>query len=500
LRHVSSVSPAQFVAQVIVLDGDMRSACSAASLQEREPMTTHSRHARTCLVSQSITSSSLASARARTESSDASARAITRRTRPSRTALWLASAAAAWICAQPACTPPGIATNDTRVPDATRAPDAAPPPDAAREPDAAPPPGAAPLPDSAPPPQAAPPPSPASASQPKLGEPGRYTEVSVFFGTDRQRVADAPNGARFGVEPDELVYGVCRVSIPRDHRMGEIERPSKFLFWQKEAPEKHVVVMNTQTLSVDAFFASIASRFDGAPVKKALVFVHGYNVSFDEAARRTAQIAYDLSFPGAPMFYSWPSQGNEDDYGADETVIEWTKPHLTAFLSSILARTDASEIYLIAHSMGNRALTQAFVDTLRDATAADKARVRALILAAPDIDARVFRRDIAPALVATGTPTTLYASSKDWALTLSKRFHKWVRAGDIEGALPAFDGIDTIDASSVATDFLGHSYIGDSASVLSDVFEIIHENRRAAERRRAIEASAGNPTHWVFKR
>jgi esterase/lipase superfamily enzyme len=37
-------------------------------------------------------------------------------------------------------------------------------------------------------------------------------------------------------------------------------------------------------------------------MKDAFVFIHGYNVSFEDAARRTGQFAYDLKFVGAPIF------------------------------------------------------------------------------------------------------------------------------------------------------------------------------------------------------
>ena len=43
--------------------------------------------------------------------------------------------------------------------------------------------------------------------------------------------------------------------------------------------------------------------------KALLVYVHGYNMSFDETATRAAQLAYDLDFPGLPFFFSWPSAG-----------------------------------------------------------------------------------------------------------------------------------------------------------------------------------------------
>ena len=43
---------------------------------------------------------------------------------------------------------------------------------------------------------------------------------------------------------------------------------------------------------------SICGDIDKSPWRKALIFFHGYNVAFEEAARRTAQIVYDLGFVG----------------------------------------------------------------------------------------------------------------------------------------------------------------------------------------------------------
>ena len=56
-------------------------------------------------------------------------------------------------------------------------------------------------------------------------------------------------------------------------------------------------------------------------------------VSFEDAARRTAQIAHDLGLPLVPMLYSWPSEGAVLRYGTDAANVEWTIPHFTEFLS-----------------------------------------------------------------------------------------------------------------------------------------------------------------------
>jgi esterase/lipase superfamily enzyme len=331
----------------------------------------------------------------------------------------------------------------------------------------------------------------------KASPPAKYTVVRTFYGTDRARTDSADGKTHFGSGRGELSYGNCDVSIPRGHHMGEIERPTSILgFTFPENPERHVMVLQMDVLAKDPFFEQVAKQVNQSAGKKAAVFVHGYNVTFDEAARRTAQMAYDLGFDGAPLFYSWPSQGEELGYPTDETNVEWTQPHLTAFLAEVRARTGAQSIYLIAHSMGNRALTHCFMDLVKSEQYSSGAKVRSLVLAAPDIDADVFRRDIAPALVSSHVPVTLYVSSKDLALQASKKFHTFVRAGDLAGALPALDGVDTIDASAVDTSFLGHSYIGDK-SILTDLFYVINDGFAPAQRACLTKAATGD--HWEFR-
>ena len=92
--------------------------------------------------------------------------------------------------------------------------------------------------------------------------------------------------------------------------------------------------------------------------------MHGYNVTFADAARRTAQIAYDLGFDGAPVFYSWPSRAGFAAYEVDRENAEWSQVDLKNFLGQFAERSQADNIFLIAHSMGSRVLTGALEDLL----------------------------------------------------------------------------------------------------------------------------------------
>jgi esterase/lipase superfamily enzyme len=123
---------------------------------------------------------------------------------------------------------------------------------------------------------------------------------------------------------------------------------------------------------------------------------------------------------------------------------------------------------------------------------------REVILTAPDIDADVFRRDIAPAIVKTAHRVTLYASSNDEALVMSKKVHGYPRAGDSGSQLVIVPGIDTIDVSSVDTSLLGHSYYGSNGTVLADLLDLLHDSKPPLQRRWLRPRQLGEMLYWAF--
>jgi len=342
---------------------------------------------------------------------------------------------------------------------------------------------------------------PPATYEPAGAEPkpyGNYAVVKVFYATDRRRTASFKPSQTYGGQRDILTYGICEVSIPRDHRMGEIERPVVWKLEFREDPKKHVVLLSVTEQDKAAFFKSINQRIASSPGSNAFVFVHGYNTTFAAAARRTAQMTYDLGFNGAPVFYSWPSQGTAQGYPIDEANVEWSQANLKAFLEDFAKTTEAENIFLVAHSMGNRALTGALRDIYVEKPAL-RGRFKEVILAAPDIDADVFKRDIAPRIVTDTPGVTLYASSRDEALKASKKFHGYPRAGDSYEGLIIRPGIETIDSTDVKTSFLGHSYFAQSNSIIADIFTLINSRKRAAERPGLKPIQAQGSIYWKIE-
>jgi lipid-binding SYLF domain-containing protein len=184
-----------------------------------------------------------------------------------------------------------------------------------------------------------------------------YQVVRIFFATDRAlgKRSDSLQsfaGTRSGSET--LALGEAEISIPRDHKMGELEEPSLLRLEFRADPERHVVLLKSKVLTTSAFQTALRDKLKGDRKKSVLVFVHGYNVSFPEAAQRLGQMTYDLGFSGAPILYSWPSSGSLWGYAEDEASVEWSAPHFTEFLRSLHLDRDVKTIYVVGHSMGNR--------------------------------------------------------------------------------------------------------------------------------------------------
>jgi len=325
-----------------------------------------------------------------------------------------------------------------------------------------------------------------------------YVKVGVFYATNRTAATDFENtdlADRFTAIPSTLSYGQAEVSIPKNHTVGVLESPSWYEFEFREDPVKHIVLLNLKRQNKNDFFNSMASRVNQSKDKNAFVFIHGYNVSFADAARRTAQMSYDLNFDGAPVFYSWPSQGSLSGYFTDEKNIALSSASIQNFLADFADRSTAKNLYVIGHSMGTRGVTQAIKDLIRKRPDL-RNRFRGIILAAPDIDAEVFRRDLAPSLRLASKQVTLYASSGDLALQASKQVHGKPRAGDAGDTIVLVPGIETIDVSGVDTSMLAHSYFVESLPVISDIREFIHNNFPAAKRQPLKSMKNNRGSFW----
>lgn len=328
----------------------------------------------------------------------------------------------------------------------------------------------------------------------------RYVRVPVWYATDRATTGRTTPADWFSGDRGTLSFGHVEVSIPDTHQKGRLETPSLWRLQFRASPDAHVILQAVTPAAQAAWQDDLREALARCSRRDVLLFVHGYNVDFETAARRAAQFAYDLEFAGACVLYSWPSEGRALRYTVDEDSAIWTVDHFEEVLAVLLTGIEAAAVHAVAHSMGARVLSEGLRRLDRASLPAHAASLREVVFAAPDVNADTFRTFVRKFHARAGR-VTLYASSADKALACSHTVHKYPRAGDAGGDLVIVDGLETVDASSVDGAWLGHSYFCENRAVIQDLAHLILDGQGCAFPRWGLQertATAGR--YWVMVR
>lgn len=128
--------------------------------------------------------------------------------------------------------------------------------------------------------------------------------------------------------------------------------------------------------------------------RDALVYVHGFNQTFESAVLDAARLSDGVRFHGETVAFSWPSRAQLLDYGYDRESAMWSRDALETILVELTARPTAGRVNIVAHSIGTMLAMEALRELYgqRGDTAAE--RIGAIVFASPDIDMDVFASSI----------------------------------------------------------------------------------------------------------
>jgi esterase/lipase superfamily enzyme len=364
--------------------------------------------------------------------------------------------------------------------------------------------------------QLQPPPAATRGSLPRPGEIAgkdrRYQQnaqgfatVRVFYGTNRAPTRETKPAQFYGGARGDLQYGSLDVTIPRIHQEAQLETQPRWVEYTFAADQaamraQYVLLDKVTPLERSEFVRQLHQQISESRLKDVFIFVHGYNNTFEDAARRTAQMAYDLDFDGTPMLYSWPSQGNATAYAVDEAAVGISGRRLADFLETVVTLSGAQRIHLIAHSMGNRALIEALQTYLAKRAPENRRHIFGqIVFTAPDVD-RDYFTDAIPSLAGSAERVTLYASDNDYALRTSQFVHGAPRAGTAgDDVIVKLAGLDSIDMSSVPADALGHSYFAANSGAIYDIFRLLWRGEPPPQRCGMSNRKAGSSlVVWWF--
>jgi esterase/lipase superfamily enzyme len=301
--------------------------------------------------------------------------------------------------------------------------------------------------------------------------PGAST-VDLFVATTR-KPSETPSQVFTGERDQVFNFADISVSIPPDsvRKIGDVQMSSSDV----GDPSKEFVALRLDKLDRAQALDRLNARLAHTPGRQVLVFVHGFNTRFGEAVFRMAQIVHDSRITAAPILFTWPSRGELLSYAYDRDSANYSRDALELLLQGLQKDPAVGEINVLAHSMGNWVTLEALRQmAIRDKRLAPK--IRNVILAAPDVDVDVFRRQIAE-MGDRRPPFTIFVSRDDEALAASEKI--WgdrPRVGAVDPEQEPYksmfeaDHITVVDLTAIKTDDgLKHSKFAESPAVVQSI-------------------------------
>ena len=296
------------------------------------------------------------------------------------------------------------------------------------------------------------------------------SRVDMLVTTTRSDLGATPGEMFTGERGEGLAFADIAVSIPPDsvREVGDVQFPQSL----PADPMRDFVTLEADRLGKVAALAKLNGRLAHTPRRQVLLFVHGFNNRFEDAVYRFAQIVHDSGTEALPVLFTWPSRGRLLQYGYDHESASFSRDALERVLQALATDPSVGEISILAHSMGNWVT----IEALRQMAIRDRGlpnKISNVMLAAPDVDFDVFRRQIAE-IGPAASRFYVFVARDDKALAVSRRvWGDMPRLGAINPEASPYnelleqDKIRWIDLTGVGSDdFLRHGTFASAPAVV----------------------------------
>ncbi|MGN6096833.1 MAG: alpha/beta hydrolase [Bosea sp. (in: a-proteobacteria)] len=336
---------------------------------------------------------------------------------------------------------------------------------------------------------------------PVAAVPADTTKVSMLVMTTR--APDQDPGVLFSGERGRMSFAEIVVSLPPDARRktGEVQWPSRL----PGNPETDFVAAKVEKLDRNQAVTLFHKAVQKVPKRRVLVFIHGFNNRFEDAVYRFAQIVHDSRADVVPVLFTWPSRGSIFAYGYDRESGNYSRDALENLLQMLARDPAVGEVSILAHSMGNWVTLEALRQmAIRNGSIPPK--IANAMLAAPDVDIDVFRKQVAD-MTGRRPRFTIFVSQDDRALAVSRRvWGSTARLGAIDPDAEPYrselgkSGITVLNLTKLQTgDRLNHGKFAESPEVVQLIGSRLIEGQPITDSRiglgdRLIQVTAGAAT------
>lgn len=344
----------------------------------------------------------------------------------------------------------------------------------------------------------------------KLAEKGTYR---FFYVTNRQaQTEEGPIEQHFGKEREEaLKFGFFDTSIEPSLGLGMLINPTE---WFRD---EEISLLDIQMVDEQPFVAQVKDLVEASPHKSLLVIVHGYREAFSSALRKTAFFGHVLDVDTPVLLFDWPGNqgGTLGGYQRARRLAEASGADLARILELIVHQIQPRRLWLVAHSMGAQVAVDAFSDLHSRSGFADaQTEIEDVILTAPDVDHRKFDEKFKQEIADMANNLTVYVSSNDRALVLSRLVNRAQRRGQstltpdqLEEAIRVSELIDPdselitlVDVTPVNRTRNFHDFSLETPEFFDDLFlRLTNQNTPRSRQLYQVKTPEGS-VYWVLTR
>lgn len=219
--------------------------------------------------------------------------------------------------------------------------------------------------------------------------------------------------------------------------------------------------MDSARFSRSDFVTRLRMRLADSPDPKpgAIIYVHGYAVSFPLGIAQGADIGHRITHTGATVVFAWPAHASVVAWPSAAAVVSraYRDDSATAatshdaFLSAVATVRDAAgsqPTTVIGHSLGGQLVTEALTRPGARRDSLVKQPLTSLVLFAADVNLARLRDSLASTLAAVASRRVVYASDDDLMMDMSRFINKSERAGEATAALSLTPrGFEVVDVT-----------------------------------------------------
>jgi esterase/lipase superfamily enzyme len=248
-----------------------------------------------------------------------------------------------------------------------------------------------------------------------------------------------------------------------------------------------------------------------------LVVVHGYKEAFPSALRKTAFFGHVLDVNSPVLLFDWPGNqgGSLSGYRRAREVAKASGADLARTLELIVRQVRPARLWLVANSMGAQVVVEAFSSLYQEASFADsETEIEDVVLTAPDVDHEKFDQQFKREINALADNLTVYVSSNDRALVLSRLVNRAPRRGEstltpdqLEEAVKVAELIESdselvtlVDVTPVNRTRNFHNFSLETPEFFDDLYlRLTNEGTTRSRRLYPVKTSKG-AVYWVLTR